>query len=223
VRRVRLLLESRDDYLPSPPHVQLKAPSGPAASKFVPCEPCAQKGRVVYKGKERLCFTCDGTGSRRKRASDPEWCAYLGMPLLDARLLADATPYARRTVALTDEERERAFAWERKQAVYRQHGSYDELERALERLRVESPSAWHAVTRHYTWGVVVDEEAERRGLVWLAANMRSVRVPRWVKDTRPPDLRRLVLELAAQGKGAGTIGKLLKVPKVTVKRYLKTR
>lgn len=215
------MLESLHDYLPSPPHVQMKAPSGPVASKYVPCEPCAEKGKIVYRGRERLCFSCNGSGTRRRRVSDPEWCAYTRLPVAEARELPTVTH--QRVSTLTDQEREQSFAWERKQAAYQRHGSYQELGRALERLRVESPSCWYALTRHYVWGIQVDVEAERRGLVWLAGAMRSVRTPRWVADNKPASARQLALELASQGHGAGTISKRLAVPKTSVKRWLKDR
>lgn len=219
-RRVRLLLESWFDYLPSPPHVQLKAPSGPVASKYVPCEPCARQGYIVYKGQRRLCFTCNGTGTRRRRVRDEEWCAYTELPLAEARALQQSAVVTR-TSSVTDVEREQAFAWERRKASYRRHGSYDELERALDRMRVGFPTGFYALTRRYQWGVSVDEELEKRAIYWLAAQMHSIRVPRWVKDTSPVHPRELVLDLASRGLGAGQIAKRLQIPKNAVKRILR--
>src|SRR5262245_40558472 len=82
VDRVRLLLETLDDYLP-PPAISLRPDSGPAASRFVPCETCKERGQLKVRGRLVLCLVCDGAGWHRRR-DEPAWDAYLELPLDEA-------------------------------------------------------------------------------------------------------------------------------------------
>lgn len=105
VDRVRILLLSRNEYLPSPPisRVYEGALPGPQASVYVPCEDCSRSGRVrnrqacvvcvqALQDGRRVnrrhgcspCPACDGGGERRRRRGEPQHDAYSGLPLDEA-------------------------------------------------------------------------------------------------------------------------------------------
>src|SRR5215467_4876054 len=86
VQRVRLLLDTLDDPYPQP-STALRPDSGPAASAYVPCETCRRAGEVRVRGGWQLCLLCDGRGWRRRQAGDPEWDAYVELPVVEAAAL----------------------------------------------------------------------------------------------------------------------------------------
>lgn len=218
-----LLLDSMLDYLPGVPHVTFLTPSGPSASKFVPCETCRAQGRVRVRSGWRLCLVCDGTGEKVRSFGDPPWDMYMGMPLTDAMMLYEAsldTPSVRaqcRARAGSDD----MFAWERRRLMYERAGSYRSLERAIEKMRVEYPDGYESLRRRFYWGTASSIELENRAVVWLAREMRSVRVPRWIAPRA--SMRDRALALSAQGFGVGSIGKMLNVKRVTVRRWVRKK
>jgi DNA-binding transcriptional ArsR family regulator len=219
VHGVRLLLESLDDPYPTP-QAALRPDSGPAPSKYVPCETCRATGVVRRRRGVFVCLICDGTGRKRREAGDPEWDAYLGMPLAEAaelpreQLPAPAAPGP-----------DEGYAWERAQRAHERAGSYRELRRHLEWLREAHPR-WHQLIQ-----AVLVEHAERElgpraalelelGVVSLALRMRSVRVPRWLREPIAP-AHQTVATLAAVGLKAGEIARALGMTKKAVRRQLK--
>jgi DNA-binding CsgD family transcriptional regulator len=219
VHGVRLLLGSLNDPYPTPQGA-LRPDSGPAASKYLPCETCRSTGRVrVRRGRYVLCLICDGRGERRRRHDDVEWDAYLRLPLEEAAQLP-REPVVRSP--RTGEEE--GYGWERAQARQERQGSYRELRRQLDWLRQAHPR-WHQLIV-----AVLVEHGERElgphaalelelGVVAIALRMRSVRVPRWLVE--PLERRQTVAELAARGLQAGEIARALGLSKKAVRRQLK--
>jgi hypothetical protein len=73
VQRVVILLESLNDPYPTP-RIALVPDSGPAPSRYVPCETCSRRGEVRVRGGWQLCLLCDGRGEK-KRENEPAWDA----------------------------------------------------------------------------------------------------------------------------------------------------
>lgn len=157
--------------------IAASAPSVGAGTR-VPCARCSGTGRVqgdqarpcrsCQAGSPRSghacreCVACDGEGSRRARRGEAGVDDYVGSARVSAvgvgvrvmtsaeldgqleRLARDASARAGRP------DRRDAYGWEKARRTYAQHGSYRDLERALERLRVAAPNR-HALV----WGVLV--------------------------------------------------------------------
>jgi hypothetical protein len=222
VERVRVLLETLHDPYPSPRGL-LEPDSGPAASRYVPCQTCGRRGEIRVRGAWRLCLICDGAGWKRRSAGDEPWDAYLSLPLREAAEL----PRESRARQRPAESLEDTFPWERARAVYDRHGSYAQLRIGLAWLQTETPRR-HALVR----AVHVDHEpialgpAARRelelGLVQLTLRLGRVRVPPWLIE-EPTAKRRTetIAELAAQGETPGTIARRLGVSKRVVQRQLR--
>src|SRR5215831_16765105 len=72
VQSVRLLLVTLNDPYPRPRSL-LVPDSGPAASRYVPCETCRQTGEVRVRGGWALCLACDGVGWKRREHGERPW------------------------------------------------------------------------------------------------------------------------------------------------------
>jgi len=171
---------------------------------------------------------CDGMGWRPRSRHDEPWDAYLELPVAEALELRPTDQGGASRV--TEKERSEAYGWERMRLAMRKAGSYDQLERALERMRVVFPSGYRAVSRRYLWGldVEVDRGLEVRALIWLSHNMTSVRVPAWLSSSSSSSrngasARDEVLRLREVGMGAGKIARRLNMPKNRVKKILRAR
>lgn len=224
VQRVRLLLETLNDPYPTP-RGALEPDSGPAASRYVPCETCREQGWVRVRQRAYvLCLACDGRGWRRREHGDVEWDAYLGMTLADAAELP-REPTRRSPLPA---EADPPYAWERMQRAYERHGSYRELRARLEQLSLSHPYRHRLVRAVLVDGEprVLDAAAERElelGVIHLALRMRSVRVPTWlIERSAAAERRSSVEELAAQGLRAGEIARILGMTKKAVRRKLTT-
>lgn len=219
--RVRLLLGSLNDPYPTFQGA-LRPDSGPAPSRYLPCETCRATGRIRARGGFVVCLICDGQGQKRRTRADVPWDAYVGLSVEDANdLPREPTPPRR-------EPDEDAYAWEHALRIHERHGSYVELRRHLSWLAVERPRR-HALVRavlieHESWELSEGARLEvDLGVVSLALRMRVVRVPRWLMEhSTADDARRTVAGLAALGLQAGEIARLLGMPKKVVQRRLKT-
>jgi hypothetical protein len=222
VTRVRLLLETLNDPYPTP-RSALRSDSGPAASRYVPCEDCRRAGWVrKRRGLLVLCLSCDGHGWRRRQRGDGEWDAYVGLPVSEAVTLpVEIVP---RPAILDDAER--GYAWERLKASYERRGSYKEV-----RFR-HGQLASHAPLRHHLIQVIlIDQEpyelapSHKReidlGVVSIALKMRSVRVPPWLLQHEQETVNATVRSLAAQGLKPGQIAGRLGLSPEAVKRTLR--
>src|SRR5574338_535439 len=131
MERVRILLATRNDYLPP---IRLSTPetlSGPAPSDYVKCLECRGTGRK-RRGllKSSVCGSCDGLGERRRRRNDPEWDSYLGETVADASVRLTVRVSRASSTNAIDESSE---PWERLKAARQRAGSYDLLEQTLAR------------------------------------------------------------------------------------------
>lgn len=221
VEGVRLLLGSLNEPYPSLRGV-LRPDSGPAPSRYVPCETCRSTGRVRGRGGYLFCLVCDGTGRKRREAGERKWDAYLGMPLEEAAQLPRELDAGKRRTP--DPGEEESYGWERARRMQDRQGSYAELRLHLEWLRFAQPR------RHHLVHVVLVEQLPRQvspqaqlevdlGVLSLALRMKNVRVPRWLRE---PTLRiETVATLAAAGLQAGEIARALGMTKKAARRQLK--
>lgn len=222
VVRVRLLLETLNDPYPTP-RGALVPDSGPAPSRYVPCETCRGRGELRQRGGWALCLICDGRGWKR-REGEPEWDAYVELPLTEAvsmpRELGTRLP-------LSDEIREATYGWERLRQTYDRHGSYKGLRIQLDWLSLVDPLRFRLVR-----GVLVDHEPRSLdgvmqvhldlGVVMIARRMPSVRVPPWLLErSAAAEKRNTIGALAADGFTAGQIARRLGLSKEAVRRKLK--
>jgi len=219
VERTRLLLTTLNDPLPTV-RGALQPDSGPAASRYAPCETCRSTGRVRARGGFVVCLVCDGRGEKRRRRDDRPYDAYLGMPLDEAAQLPREPEPAR-----LPPPADAGYGWERAQEAYERHGSYRELRRHLDWLRNAHPRRYELVR------AVLVEHGEREltrrseleldlGVLAIALRMQTVRVPRWVMEPRAQPTQ-TVATLAAIGLRAGEIAKVLGMTKKAVRRALK--
>lgn len=221
VQRVRVLLETLEDPYPQP-RSALRSDSGPAASRYVPCETCHRSGWVRRRrGVSALCLACDGQGWRRRHRDEPEWDAYLCLPVADAVTLPVEAPPKHPE---TDEDA--GYAWERLQASYERRGSYRELRTCLRQLALEQPR------RHRLVRAVLVEQQQRAlsaadrldlelGVVALALRMKTVRVPPWLLEHEQQEANVSIRGLAAAGYKPAQIAARLGLSKEAVKRTLR--
>lgn len=162
--RVRLLLLSMLDYLPTPRGARLYAAAepGPQASFYVPCFSCkasgrrrglghcqiclehSQAGRRLKRPRHgcTMCLECDGRGERKRRKGDEGHDGYSGLPMSELeRAVNDAQtkdlPKDVRkaySMALESSEEDEVW-WLRQRERYRAAGSYRALEYVLGCLR----------------------------------------------------------------------------------------
>jgi hypothetical protein len=168
-----------------------------------------------------LCLVCGGTGEKRREHGDPAWDAYMRLPLDEAVQLPQELGRRPRAAEPLEDE---SYAWERQRRAQDRQGSYVELRRHLEWLRLTVPS------RHHLVQVILVEQQPREvtpwallevelGVVSLALRMRVVRVPRWLRE--PQKRVETVATLAALGLQAGEIARKLGMTKKAVRRQLK--
>jgi hypothetical protein len=222
VARVRLLLETLNDPYPTP-RGALEPDSGPAPSRYVPCDACLGRGERRARGGWVLCLVCDGRGEKRRERGEPEWDAYIGLPLADAAELP-RQPTPPRVVA---DDADESYGWERLRRAYDREGSYRALRAQLDWLSLHDPVKYRLVRT-----VLVEHEPRRLdaamqtqldlGVLAIARRMRSVKVPPWLIERTAADAQRATIEeLAREGMRAGEIAKRLGITKEAVKRKLK--
>jgi hypothetical protein len=237
VSSVRLLLQTLNDPYPTPKGA-LRPESGPAASRWLPCETCQRRGRIRQRGGWVLCLVCDGRGWRRREPGDRvEWDAYLEMPVTEAVTLPVAPSTSANALAarLQDEADERegrldrlAYGWERLLANYERHGSYRELRRQLTWLAFRHPRRYRLVR-----AVLVDDEPRHLssddladldlGVLAITLRMRVVKVPRWLAEHDAARTNDTIASLAAEGMTPGRIARKLGIAKEKVRRVLRQR
>jgi hypothetical protein len=225
VQRVRLLLETLNDPYPTP-RSALRPDSGPAASRYVPCETCRRSGWIRRRnGLSVLCLACDGVGWRRRQRDEGEWDAYVGLPVQEAVSLPVEAAPRRPDLPAGDES---PYQWERLREAYDRRGSYKEVRLRLEELRGIAPR------RHGLVRVVLVEQQPRRlsdsdqieldlGVVTITLRMRVIRVPPWLMEHERASVNQTVLDLAADGFKPGAIAARLGLSREAVKRTLRRR
>lgn len=225
VQRVRLLLETLNDPYPTP-RSALRSDSGPAASRYVPCETCRRSGWVRRRRgvATTLCLACDGHGWRRRQRDEPEWDAYLAMPVLEAVTLP--VEAASRPRQEPEEGKEPGYGWERLKDAYERRGSYKELRLRLDDLSQSAPRRHrlirlHLVDQEPVELVLDDAHQIDLGVVTLALKMRSVRVPPWLLEHEQQSTNAHVRALAAEGMKPGQIAARLGINPEVVKRTLR--
>jgi hypothetical protein len=217
MRRVRVLILSRFDYLPAPRTSSPETGTGPGEGKRVPCERCRRSGRVVSSVLRKAipCTVCNGTGWRRRRKDDPPWDEYVAEQLSTGP--KDSRVYTPRELdheidKLRQAAAERAgvirhlrYGFERAHVARDLSGSYRELELALEKLPI---------------GVRPLSDV---GLAWISNRMRgTIHVPEWADDELA-EQRRLVARSLVEhyGWSVGDVGRALGVSREKVGRWLK--
>lgn len=237
--RVRVLLSTRNDYLPQPRSLELPSESGVAGGRRVPCE--CRTGRVRRGKTVLLCLVCNGTAWRLRRPGEPEWDEYIGARVggAETKTLRSMTPREldesitrlRRNEA-TREGRVAAddlIGWERGRRARDASGSYAELERALELLRDRSYALHRLLDLIYGAGVALEmsEAMARReelAIRWLANTMRgAVRIPAWAWEAETEKLVDEVKRLGVEGLKVSEIASELGMSQRRVKQLLGRR
>jgi len=220
VEQVRTLLASMNDPYPRP-RTCLEPLSGPAASRYVPCEPCRQTGEVRTKRGWMLCLVCDGDGWRRRRHGDEPWDRYLGLRLVEAAELPRASA-ARRPEEASPQEA--PYGWERAIQVQDRHGSYRAVRRALSALEDANSARARLIRQTLVDGEprqLSDRAALERelGLVWITLRVGTVRVPPWLGGK--PVVLETIETLYAKGFRPGEIARRLGMSKRAVQRQIR--
>jgi hypothetical protein len=221
-QRVRLLIETLEDPYPTA-RSALRSDSGPAASRYVPCETCRRSGWVRRRrGLSLLCLLCDGTGWKRRERGDVEWDAYVGLPVQEAVQLP-VEPAVRPSRPDDD-----GYGWERLREAYDRSGSYREVRLRLQELGQRRPRRYHLIRM-----VLVERQpyelrpADRLdidlGVLGVALRMSHVRVPPWLLEHDQQQTNDAVIALAGQGFRPEEIAKRLALPLDHVKRTMRRR
>lgn len=137
MKRVRVLLRTKDAYVPAPPAQQLPTVSGPAPGSRVPCE--GRHGRIEWPARcrDRLCPVCHGSGWRRRRDGDPYFDEYVNEPVVvDLAGTREAAAKPRKAKKHTGESYVQRFDLRARDRQDRR-GSYRELRRALTLMRAQ--------------------------------------------------------------------------------------
>jgi hypothetical protein len=222
VARTRLLLETLNDPYPTPQGA-LRSDSGPAASRYVPCETCRMRGQVRTRAGYMLCLACDGRGWRRREPGDVVWDAYTELPVDEAA----AMPVMATGRRHEEPELDAPYAWERARQSHDRHGSYKEV-----RVRLDQLAGAHLFRYRLVRAVIVDKEPRALspwddthmtlGVVWIAVRMRTVRVPPWIMErSAAAEKRETIGALAADGYSAGEIARRTGMSKEAVKRRIR--
>lgn len=242
MRQVRVLLDTRHDYLPSVHVTDLGDRPGPAASKRVPCELCDRSGRYRVRAGSRVCPACGGSGWRRRRPEDEEWDEYTETLLADAQLGVAGLPSVGEDIqrltasidriqadldaraGLFDQEQ---YGWEKARRSYYRHGSYAELDRSLTIMARGFPYL-HSVLVQATARALPARPARNgktvvaMGEAYLATEMRGpIRVPKWISYERSVSKTPTVKQLAMEGMKSPQIAKRLGLSKSKVKFMLR--
>jgi hypothetical protein len=223
VERTKLLLTTMNDWLPTPQGA-LRSDSGPAASRYVPCETCRRSGMVRGRGGFSLCLVCDGRGWKRREAGESEWDAYTGLPVEVAAALPSMAVASRRHEGDSAED---AYPWERARQSQDRHGSYKEV-----RIRLDQLGGEHRRRHRLVVVTLVDKEPVSLspwddtevtlGVTWIALRMRSIRVPPWIMErSAAAEKRETIGALIADGYSAGEIARRTGMTKEAVRRRIK--
>jgi hypothetical protein len=223
VARTRLLLETLNDPYPTP-RGALRSDSGPAASRYVPCDTCRRQGRVRTRKGYVLCLVCDGVGWKRREAGEEEWDAYLELPVERAvELPTMGVVQVRQEPDVLEE----SYSWERARQTHDRHGSYKEIRIRLDDLGLVQPVRYRLVR-----AVLVDKEPVNLspfddvemtlGVVWIALRMRSIRVPPWIMErSRSAERRETIQALHADGYSASEIARRTGLSRMVVRRRIR--
>lgn len=219
IRRVRALLETRFDYLPGARSTMPATSSGPAdQSKYVPCETCRGRGRVIYRrGRRRLdriCMACDGTGDRLRRKDDPAYDSYVGRPRTGPVRSMTANEYDDEISRLRELADTRAgktgherYGYERARAARDVAGSYLELDQAVAVIQRRQPG-----TKLGSW----------EALYFLQAMMGpTIRLPGALHAALAEERKEVILQLGRLGWSAGEIGRALGISRDRIRQVLK--
>ena len=222
VEQVRLLLITMNDPYPQP-RSALAPDAGPAPSRYVPCETCRETGWARARGGWMLCLICDGRGWKR-REDEPEWDAYLSLPLQEA---AQLPRESRGGHSPTAEVQEKTYGWERLLRAYDRHGSYERIRRELERLSRTHPRRHRLINRMLVLGEPRELSPASQlelelGVITIALRVGRVRVPPWLIERTSADERRSTIAgLLADGYSPAQISRRLGVSKRVVQRKLR--
>ena len=222
VGRVRLLLETMNDYVPTPAGA-LRSDSGPAASRFVPCATCRRTGWVKARRGLVLCLVCDGVGWKRRGAGEEEWDAYVELPVAQAVELPTMGVANGRHDPDTIEE---SYSWERARATADRNGSYKQV-----RVRLDQLGQVHRLRHRLITVVLVDKEPVTvspwhdtqvsLGVAWIALGLRVVRVPPWIMErSAAAEQRETLGALVADGYSASEIARKTGMSTKAVRRKM---
>ncbi len=215
MRLVRILLETRLDYLPSPSGMRLASLPGPAPGKEVPCETCQRLGKVKRGLRITLCPSCNGRKWRKRRRGDPKYDSYTRDKLsaadsssqvsamrskdLDAQLLQ-----LQNDQRIREGQEENLDSQPSRLERRDQQGSYRELESALDWLSRKHPDLSRILSLVYDQGIISKDRLTIQGQVletlavaMLAGRMRGkILLPRHeyrkLKQERADSVARLV-------------------------------
>jgi hypothetical protein len=168
-RRVVLLLESLNDYLPSPRTASGSiAAQGPSIQTNT-CGTCSGEGRTKY-GR---CHTCGGEGAHAPAMESYQLDAEI------ARLEEDKQ-------AREGKDRGSLYGWERERRRMEKHGDYRALRRALDLLGSMAPGRVSLVRAVHVDQVPVRlseaVKAELADVIYCLAELMPtpIRVPSWI-------------------------------------------
>ena len=234
---MRVLLETRNDYLPGPKALELPSSPGVAEGRRVPCE--CRTGRIQRGAQVRLCLVCNGSAWRNRRGGEPAWDEYIG-----ARVAGEET---KRPRTMTPQELDGELTRLRRDASAREgrvaaddltavergrkardgSGSYVELERSLERMHQYAYGARQLIDLHYGAGIALDDASRARldqAIAWLAVDMRGpVRIPPWAWEQETEKLLDEVQRLGREGHQVSEIAEELQMSQRRVKTLLGRR
>lgn len=149
---VRMLLESRNDYLPSPQvcSVYSSAIPGVTEGKETHCETCIGLGRVLRGKRITYCPTCDGTGWRKGNSKSQSFDSYT-KEYDSQKHKPPVTQIALVNVSLPDESE--GF-YDKARSKRDTKGSYRELETQLVWLGNHYPSLSRLLMLVYDTGII---------------------------------------------------------------------
>ena len=209
--RVRILASTCLDYLPGPRtwsgQLARSANPRPVTQEVAPCTLCLGRGRMRggnaclicpsqtrYHPSQRAvahhctpCLVCDGSGWRKRRRGEEPYDVMTGYSRSELAVAAEAPASTR--IASHPARDEGDSSLERARKARDRSGSYQEFERAMEKLRsYESPVGYHLVWHTLVCGepVILGPGAQHlldEAVVWLAREMRHHRVPGWAIDS----------------------------------------
>jgi len=200
--QIRILLRSRNDYLPSAGQKSLSVP-GSSWTAYERCPDCPSNRR-----RHGRCLACDNTGQVKidKKPEKP--------------IGGSEVPTTAKLLLKLENPEETPYAWERRRERRDQSGSYVALERLLELM---PPGLREIIALSYDCELMRPARREREAVVWLAERMpKRILIPKGlyapVRELRVTATR----ELAFTGHSPREISKAIGASRRWVESVLST-
>ena len=226
IERIKLLLLTMDDYLPTIRSSSPRTESGFVNfPRYYDCPDCSLNGFI-----SSACETCQGRGRIPGPNKDPYDTgiaqAFMGEQEQKRRDESQARDSRLERIEKYNPSDD-TFAWENRKTHFDKHGSYQELRTALVRLKIYDQMLYKIIHSRYLDHVekkVVCTRLEQEALQKLSELMpKRIRVPIWILKESKTIKQESLLSLLQAGMSTKKIALRLGMSQRKVKRLIKAQ